>query len=317
MARPLRIQYPGAVYHVTARGNERKSIVRDDKDRFLFLRVLEETIDQYEVILHAWVLMDNHYHLLVETPDANLSLAIRHLNGVYTQRFNRRHHRWGHLFQGRYHAILVDKDSYLKELCRYVVLNPVRAKMVKQPKEWKWSSYRAMAGYETAPLWLTTSWLLGQFHRTRHKAQEQYRQFVLEGVKDKESPWENLSSQIVLGTKEFEKHVRHRLGGRHHREAPQKQQELGRPQAADVMKRVAKLFKVPEEGLLTVTRRPNEGREVAMWALRQACGIRLGEIAGKMGVGYSAVAHAVIRVRRRAKEDKGYAEKLQTTIFKT
>ena len=136
MARPLRISYPGAVYHVTARGNERKAIVRDDRDRQGFVDTLASMVEQYHVVCHAWVLMSNHYHLLLETPRANLSRAIRQLNGTYTQAFNRRHHRVGHLFQGRFKAIVVEKEAYLLELCRYVVLNPVRAQVVTHPRRW-------------------------------------------------------------------------------------------------------------------------------------------------------------------------------------
>src|SRR5277367_747223 len=153
MARSLRIHFSGAVYHVTSRGNERKNIVRSDKDRELFLRVLAQVVEDYHVIIHSWVLMDNHYHLLLETPEANLSNALRHLNGVYTQKFNRQNGRIGHLFQGRYKAILVEKGTHLLELCRYVVLNPVRAIMVKRPEEWKWSSYKATASLEKKEKW--------------------------------------------------------------------------------------------------------------------------------------------------------------------
>ena len=126
MARPLRVDYPGALYHVTARGNERKAIFRHDADREQFLAVLAHAVERYRLRLHAYVLMDNHYHLLVETPEANLSLALRHLNGVYTGAFNRAHRRVGHLFQGRFKAIVVDKESYLLELSLYIHLNPVR-----------------------------------------------------------------------------------------------------------------------------------------------------------------------------------------------
>ncbi len=118
----------------------------DDADRWIFVRLLGEMVEENQVVCHAWVLMDNHYHLLLETPAANLSTAMKHLNSLYTQRFNKKHHRVGHLFQGRYKALVVEKDTYLKELCRYVVLNPVRARMVKHPKDWKWSSYRATVG---------------------------------------------------------------------------------------------------------------------------------------------------------------------------
>ena len=160
MSRPLRVSYPGAVYHVTERGNERKRIVRDDQDRERFLAIVGDMVEQYQVLCHAWVLMDNHYHLVLETPQANLSVAIRHVNGVYTQAFNRRHQRVGHLFQGRFNAILVQQEAYLLELCRYVVLNPVRAKMATRPNQWRWSSYRATSGEELAPPWLVTEWIL-------------------------------------------------------------------------------------------------------------------------------------------------------------
>ncbi len=149
MARPLRISYPGTVYHVTARGNDRQAIVRDKADRQRFVRTLADMIEHYQVCCHAWVLMENHYHLVLEAPQANLSQAIRHLNGVYTQAFNRGHQRVGHLFQGRFKAIPVEKETYLLELCRYVVLNPVRAGLVPHPRAWRWSSYRATAGEQT------------------------------------------------------------------------------------------------------------------------------------------------------------------------
>jgi len=131
MARPLRIEYPGAVYHVTSRGNEKKAVFKDEQDRENFLRTLQHVNKRYNWLCHAYCLMDNHYHLLIETPDGNLALGMRQLNGVYTQLFNNRRHRTGHLFQGRYKAILIQKDTHLLEVCRYVVLNPVRARMVE------------------------------------------------------------------------------------------------------------------------------------------------------------------------------------------
>ncbi|MCH8056115.1 MAG: transposase, partial [Deltaproteobacteria bacterium] len=144
MARPLRIEYPGATYHVTSRGNERKAIFRGDLDRRKFLELLSSSVEQFILQLHAYVFMDNHYHLLVETPEGGLSRAVRYLNGVYTQYFNRRHRRVGHLFQGRYKAILIDKDSYLAELSRYIHLNPWRVRSgVKDPLRYRWSSLRA------------------------------------------------------------------------------------------------------------------------------------------------------------------------------
>jgi REP element-mobilizing transposase RayT len=148
MARPLRIEYPGAVYHITSRGNEKKLIFKDERDREIFLDTLSQVDKRYNWLCHAYCLMNNHYHLIIETPDGNLSAGMRQLNGVYTQTFNRQHNRVGHLFQGRYKGILIQKDSHLLEVCRYVVLNPVRAKAVKKPEQWRWSSYQATAGIE-------------------------------------------------------------------------------------------------------------------------------------------------------------------------
>ena len=131
MARPLRIEYDGAVYHVTTRGNARKPIFIDNKDREFFLGTLEQVNKRYHWICHAYCLMNNHYHLVIETPNGNLSKGMRQLNGVYTQAFNRRHNRVGHIFQGRYKAVLIRKESHLLEVGRYVVMNPVRAKAVE------------------------------------------------------------------------------------------------------------------------------------------------------------------------------------------
>ena len=143
--RPLRIEYSGAVYHVTSRGNAQQDIFDDDVDYREFLDVLCLVTRRFNWLIHAYCLMGNHYHLLVETPDGNLSAGMRQLNGVYTQRFNRRRERVGHVMQGRFKAIIVDKESYLAELCRYIVINPVRAGIKKRPEQWQWSSYRKTA----------------------------------------------------------------------------------------------------------------------------------------------------------------------------
>ncbi len=151
MARPLRIEFAGALYHVTSRGDGREDIFLEEGDRTRFVEVLSEVCQRFNWAVHAYCLMGNHYHLVVETRDDSLAKGMRQLNGLYTQRFNREHGRVGHVFQGRYKAILVQKDSYLLELARYVVLNPVRAGMVRSAKEWPWSSYRAMVGQAPVP----------------------------------------------------------------------------------------------------------------------------------------------------------------------
>lgn len=202
MSRPIRIEFSDALYHVTARGDRREDIFEDDEDRQIFLSTLEQVITQCNWLCHAWCLMDNHYHLLIQTPDGNLSKGMRQLNGVYTQSSNRRHRRVGHLFQGRFKAILVDSDAYLLELTRYVVLNPVRAGMVKKPHDWPWSSYRASIGMEPAAPWLQVDGLLAQFGKQRSMAQQRYAQFVAEGI-NAASPWSNLKGQVFLGNEQF------------------------------------------------------------------------------------------------------------------
>ncbi|MGM0594575.1 MAG: REP-associated tyrosine transposase [Pseudomonadota bacterium] len=202
MARPLRIEFSGALYHVTARGDRREPIYEDDDDRYMYLNTLAEVVERFNWVCHAYCLMTTHYHLVVETPDGNLSKGMRHLNGVYTQASNRRHRRTGHLFQGRYKAILVDKDSYLLELSRYVVLNPVRAGMVQEPEDWPWSSYRAAIGDVGAPKWLANDGILAQFGKRRAEARRKYQAFVKEGIDD-ESIWNNLRQQIYLGDEQF------------------------------------------------------------------------------------------------------------------
>ena len=202
MARPLRIEFAGALYHVTARGNAQENIYRTNSDRQQFLALLHNTVKRYDWYCHAYCLMDNHYHLLIETNTATLSKGMKLLNGTYTQYFNRQHRRVGHVFQGRFKAILVQKDSYLLELARYIALNPVRAQMVRRAEEWRWSSYRATAGYDEKEACLTTEWILAVFANTKNEAQQRYRDFVTAG-KGQPSPWQQLKNQIYLGDEGF------------------------------------------------------------------------------------------------------------------
>ena len=202
MSRPLRIEFDGALYHVTSRGDRKEPIYDDDLDRIRFLEILGEVIGTYNWLCHAYCLMGNHYHLVIETPSGNLSRGMRQLNGVYTQASNRRHGRVGHVFQGRFKAILVDHNSYFLELSRYVVLNPVRAGMSERPKDWPWSSYLATLGSTWAPNWLITDRILAQFAGNRHKARQGYAQFVAEGM-GHVPIWQNLNQQIYLGDDAF------------------------------------------------------------------------------------------------------------------
>ncbi len=237
MARPLRIEYPGGVYHITSRGNAQQPIFLSDIDRGSFLNILSSVINRCNWLCHAYCLMDNHYHLLIETPEGNLSKGMRQLNGVYTQWFNRNHGRVGHIFQGRYKAIVVEKEAYLLELCRYMVLNPVRAAMVDKPDKWAWSSYRSTAGLKKGQRFLTTDWILGQFAGNRSKAERLCRSFIKEGIV-KESPWKELKGQIYLGGMEFIdrlKAVVRKVEGI--KEIPRVQRYASRPGLSEIIKK--------------------------------------------------------------------------------
>lgn len=204
MARPLRLELAGALYHVTSRGDGREDIYLSDEDRLAWLETLAEVCKRFNWLCHAYCQMTNHYHMVVETPDANLSQGMRQLNGVYTQRFNRSHQRVGHVFQGRFKAIMVDKDSYLLELARYVVLNPLRAKMVRRLDQWPWSSYPATCGQAPTPDWLQADFVLSQFSPTRGRAIAKYIAFVHEGAR-LPSVWNQLQGQVYLGSDAFVK----------------------------------------------------------------------------------------------------------------
>ncbi len=205
MARPLRIEFPDALYHLTSRGDRGEAIFLSDADRQGFLGVLAQCCERMDAAVYAYCLMDNHYHLVLTTRRANLSRLMRQLNGVYTQTFNRRHDKTGHVFQGRFKAILVDRDAYFLEVCRYVELNPVRAQMVKAPQDWAWSSYRAHTGAAPAPQWLAAhelaAALLGSpadSAAQRRSAAKRYAALVA-SARD-QSLWAvDLKQQIYLG----------------------------------------------------------------------------------------------------------------------
>jgi len=221
VARPLRIEFPGALYHVTSRGNAREAIFHGDLDHDAFLEVLADVVEVCDWICHAYCLMTNHYHIVIETPRANLSRGMQRLNGIYTQRFNRRHARVGHVLQGRFNAILVERESHMLELTRYVVLNPVRAGMVSAAEEYRWSSLRAALGYAPVPAWLTLDAIRDAFGSS-----QRYLEFVREGIGAR-SPWEKLAAG-VLGSDSFAKRVSSRAGDRARESEFPKRERLAR-----------------------------------------------------------------------------------------
>jgi REP-associated tyrosine transposase len=248
MARPLRVEFDGAIYHVTSRGNGREDIFDDDGDRKAFLEVLGKVVNRFNWCCHAYCLMDNHYHLVIETPEANLSKGMRQLNGVYTQVYNRRHRTVGHVFQGRYKAILIQKQSHLLEVCRYVVLNPVRVKAVKSAGQWRWSSYRATAGLGKKIPWLEVEWVLSQFGRRKYPAARHYRRFVREGIA-RPSIWEGVQAQVLLGEEDFVERLKGYVKGFENiAEIPRNQRYLSRPKLQELF--AGKLTKAKRDGLI-------------------------------------------------------------------
>jgi putative transposase len=274
MARPLRIEYPGALYHLTSRGDRQEAIFDDEQDRTAFLNVLSEVVSRFRWLCHAYCLMGNHYHLMIETPESNLTKGMRHLNGVFTQWSNRRHKRSGHLFQGRYKAILIDRDSYFLELARYVVLNPVRAGMVKHPSRWVWSSYGATIGTCPTPGWLTTDGLLAEFGKRRAGARRKYQQFIADGM-DTESIWNNLRGQIYLGDDNFVEQMRSKLG--------QRDEDVNIP-------RVQQRGAAPK---LSTIRRKHKNRDHAIRAAYETGAYSYQEIAKEFGVHFTTVGRIV------------------------
>jgi REP element-mobilizing transposase RayT len=277
MARPLRLEYCGAVYHITARGNARNPIFHSDNDRNLFLEILHKVTERFHWLCHVYCLMDNHYHLVVETPEGNISAGMRQLNGVYTQTTNRMHGRVGHVFQGRYKAILVQKENHLLEVCRYVVLNPVRANAANSPDDWKWSSYGATAGIEKPHGCLVVEWVLGQFDKNRQEAEKRYRKFVHAGIQEV-SIWEKVKGQALLGNKEFIERFENQLQGKREIvEIPRSQRYADRPA-------LEMLFRGVED---------TETRNRVICEAVRTHGYRQSEVAGYIGIHYSTVSKIV------------------------
>lgn len=242
MARPLRIEFPNATYHVTSRGNERRPIFRCTRDRVTFLSFLGEAVKRFGWRITTSVLMTNHFHLVIHTPEPNLSRGMHWLNGKYASWFNRQYNRSGHLFGGRYKAFVIEDEAYFKEVVRYVVLNPVRAGIVKRPEDYRWSSYRATAGLEPAPEWLDVDAVLRSFAPDMTIAQAYYREFVAAGVGRDERLWDNVVNGIYLGTEEWTKKMRREVESKpRSTDHPKEQRAVGRPTMDAIVSAVARV----------------------------------------------------------------------------
>jgi putative transposase len=264
MARALRIEFENALYHVTSRGNEKRSIFRTDRDRKSFLSLVGEVATRYGWSVTAYVLMSNHFHLVIQTPQANLSRGMQWLNGTYAGRFNRVHKRSGHLFQGRFHAFLIEKEAYFAEVLRYTVLNPVRANMVARPEEYRWSSYRATAGLEVPPQWLDVHSALQMFDPDTVTAHAEYRSFVHAKVESDERLWDDVTNAIYLGTTSWAKEMRKLVESKpRSTDHPKKHRAIGRPTMQEVIASVAQVAELPRDVVRSIRGGPL--RNLAAW----------------------------------------------------
>jgi REP-associated tyrosine transposase len=337
MARPLRLQWEGAWYHVTSRGNERRLIFRDDEDRSELLGRVSEMTERYRLRVHAYTLMDNHWHGLLETLEANLSRAMQWLNSGYSAWFNRRHGRTGHLLEGRFKGIIVEPQRWGLELSRYVHLNPIRVERFDLDKQsqrrnraglgrslpteswrdrieflrnYRWSSYRAYIGLELAPEWLTTntvlSWLGGEEEEQRGAYREYVEKAAREGLKH--VPWDKLQAQVVLGDEAFLQRVSDRAHGDEH-EQPSLHQLKRRPEFAVVVGVVERMK--GERWNQFSNRYADWGRDLVLFLARHYCGMTLGELGRKAGrIDAWALSKALHRFEARLKEDPQLARRL-------
>lgn len=318
MARPLRIEQVGGWYHVTARGNERKAIFRDEIDRQHFLEIVAEMVARFRVRLHCFVLMDNHYHLLLELREQNLSRAVQWLNVSYSVWFNRRHGRTGHLFQGRFKSVAVSRDEWGLALSRYVHLNPVRIKRLRMGKArrqaqrvglsaapeagavrermrvlraYRWSSYRSYIGLERTPEWLECETVLALGGGAKGEQRRGYLEYVQTAAREglEESPWEAVQEQVVLGGAEFLAELRKRARGDGQGQRGARRLVKARPRLKAVIAAVERVKGEPWNEFRD--RHGDRGRDMVLYLGRRVCGLKLRELAEAVGLpNYGVVA---------------------------
>jgi REP element-mobilizing transposase RayT len=301
----LRISYPGAFYHVTSRGNERKAVFKSSGDREKFLEYLSTASLRYDARVHAYCLMDNHYHLLLQTPSANLPEIMHHINGAYTTYFNVKRDRAGHLFQGRYKAILVEIDGYAKELSRYVHLNPVRAKIVHAPEEYPWSSYRDYIGMRRPLDWLYRDFILGCFDAEVSKAEDRYRDFVTALVDQAYAcPMEAVLGSTLLGGADFILSIKKNYLSR-------RKPDKDLPALKQLEDRVA-VKTICEEVEAAFSGQKRLARSIQIYLCQKYARRKLKDIGAHFGIRESGVCQAVRRVAERMKVDQRLKEEIET-----
>lgn len=315
MARPLRVEYSGAFYHVISRGNGGESIFLTKNDYTKLLKYLEKATERFAVTVHTYCLMSNHYHLLIETPQPNLSTAMQWINGSYAGYYNRKHPRTGHLFQGRFKALLIDADEYLIPLSRYIHLNPVRAAIVANPLEYPWSSYAAFVGKAKSPDFLVTDQLLARFGRSRGEAFRAYRAFVEEvDIKSLRNPGERAAGGFILGADGFVQWVKDVfLSSRdEEREIPQLRKLRPRVSLKRIVHAVCEEWGCSEDQLREKGSKRNIARDLAVFLARDLSGKKasdLGEFFG--GISGAAITMKYNQAGQHLAQDKGLRRKVE------
>ena len=304
MGRQLRIEYRGAFYHVTARGNERKDIFKSNRDREKFMEYLQSAAVRYGAVIHAWCLMNNHYHLLLETPEGNLSQIMQHINGAYTNYFNTKRKRSGHLFQGRYKAILVEADEYALELSRYIHLNPVRVGAVTDPAYYRWSSCADYIDHRKVPNWLKRDFILGHFGAAEKDSVPKYQQFVKDLIgKETANPMAQVVVGSILGSPEFVERIQGEYEER-------MLQDRNLPMPLQATPKV-ELNRLMEAAQAAFGEKNRQAKNVAIHLAHQYGGLKLREIGARFGLKESGVSEASRRVSKALGEDETFRKTVQ------
>ena len=311
MSRPLRIAYPGAWYHVMNRGRRREKVFLDKTDCQAFVDLLQETSDTWNVRIAAYCLMSNHYHLLIMTPEANIVRAMRHINGIFTQRFNRRHSCEGQLFRGRYKSILVGGDSYLLQLVRYIHANPVKAGLAEDAAQYPWSSHNAYLSPAPKWDWLYKSFVLGLFDKDRKAQLKAYRQFMRGDEDGLEEILDRTKWPAVLGAQDFLDWVRGKYYALAKNNEKTQLKEL-RPGPDKIIQAVCLYYGIDRESLFAVKRGEfNEPRSIAVYLIRKLRRERLIDTGRYFGIeSYSTVSSVIERLKSRMGKDQKIKKRL-------
>jgi REP element-mobilizing transposase RayT/DNA-binding CsgD family transcriptional regulator len=305
MSRAWRIEYEGALYHLLSRGNQGNDIFEDNQDRNIFLNTVEEMSERFEVEIFAYVLMSNHYHLLVRTQHANIKKAMHWFGTTYTSRFNTRHERSGHLFQGRYKSIVVQNDAYLLRLSCYIHRNPLRAGVVERLADYRWSSYLTYAYDRKSPEWLSTDVILSQFEG--HERHRRYREMVQKYAKEEKRLLEDLRHGLFWGSHQFVERLRkEQLPSKLDSSLPQQTQLAKASDPFDILKSAQRLLKCDVERFVRKERvkgTDKDKRDLLIYLLWKSGELSNSQIGQLFGISYSAVSHAVKSLKSKMQHD--------------